>query len=1204
MRRYFLHRSVRCILLAFISAFMTSPSHAVQKELPQKPGWHEIENSKLRAVCPAKGFGGIDYNFRFYCKNVTGAWSGGALDSKRNSLYMWGGGHNDYYGNEIYALELDTLSTTRLTTPAIPIANRRDSSKIWGELSPFDGTQPNSRHTYDGIAYLPHVDKMWAFSGSLATSGGRADNLTWIFDPAKKTWQKMHPKGDIPKGALSIVSAYDPVTKKIFLHNRLEGLFSYEYAPDGGTYTQLSRDGRLGVAANAVIDPKRRNLIILGRGNESIYDIGPGSLYIQQNLQSKDDKEIVAHQAPGLAYDPVSDKIIGWAGGNKLYSLNLDTLSWSSQDYPNGPTSQHRQGTYGRWAYVSSLDVFILYNKVDENGYIFRPIRKDSITTGTPTAPQNLHVTKAYPFKIELSWQVSDDELGIFDYQIFRDGTLLTTTQQNSFADLFVTEGEVHLYTVRARSFSSATSSSSTLTVKVPTSTAVKALGDCSVEHLISGRQDIVFCEPWNQEDWWKNDYLGDPILADPRRVKKKSMRNAHITSENCVSGSCLEVFMKKGQSGALNVHWPLSNAGLAPEQIFLRYYLRLGPNWNPNMCNKDGSYYGQGGKFPGIADVRTWADPQGQCGNGGKRSDGINCWSMRGGFRTCKSGKRMSCRDKPNAISRFKSYIYHPGQKGRTGDAGMWDSDNYRQSFRDGTCTTTPNNMYCGIGEGGVLVPNRWYQIEMQVSMNTPGQQNGIIRGWVDGVLSYEKKNMVFRLPGHDNLHNRLIWLNIYKGGTKGNCNNSKVYLDQMVIATDAPVGGLESETSLPPNIQLDASSTWVKSGDATILNWHVSGADSCRATGDWSGFKPFSGSEPIGPIMTDQTYTITCTYRQVSHSQSIQVYVKSNINDPPSKTEKLQIQLSQKTKRLKLKATQNKQKSLQITTKMRPQTRTNAWKLSAQILQNSNIRLSWTDMKTSDNDRYIIFDNHQEIGRTKTNSFPHKISTPRSIHQYRIGIIRSKNKKMESSPSLNITIAEQAKSSTDQTNTITLLSPIADTHLDSSTYRGLGNKTRLDVSIEQKILLKFNIPKLNAKQEIRSAYLRLYDYAEYGTLDLVGVYRAEQNWQEGATREFYNPSKKNQWKNYLGDWRDSKNQPQGDIPYAEKRLADDDKPQWVEWNITSLVRQWSNKEYLNHGLLIRNRHGGDTHIFRSREFTDPEFRPQLIIVTTGVKH
>ena len=85
-----------------------------------------------------------------------------------------------------------------------------------------------------------------------------------------------------------------------------------------------------------------------------------------------------------------------------------------------------------------------------------------------------------------------------------------------------------------------------------------------------------------------------------------------------------------------------------------------------------------------------------------------------------------------------------------------------------------------------------------MYVRMNTPGQADGIVRGWVDGQLSYEKTNMIWRIPGHDNLHVRTIWLNVHAGGeAMGLCQASAIYLDQMVAATDGPVGPWKPATA-----------------------------------------------------------------------------------------------------------------------------------------------------------------------------------------------------------------------------------------------------------------------------------------------------------------------------------------------------------------------------------------------------------------------
>ncbi len=62
-------------------------------------------------------------------------------------------------------------------------------------------------------------------------------------------------------------------------------------------------------------------------------------------------------------------------------------------------------------------------------------------------------------------------------------------------------------------------------------------------------------------------------------------------------------------------------------------------------------------------------------------------------------------------------------------------------------------------------------------------------------------------------------------------------------------------------PNVQLSASPPGVAPGDSTTLNWSSTNADTCTASGVWSGGKALSGSENTGAINQDQTYQLTCT-------------------------------------------------------------------------------------------------------------------------------------------------------------------------------------------------------------------------------------------------------------------------------------------------------------------------------------------------------
>jgi len=352
---------ITVLLTVILSAALLSDA-----AIPTSAGWHVLPNTKLKAVAPPANFGGTTYNFNFASYSVTDSWSGGAFDTKRNRLLIWGGGHGDYFGNEIYSLDLNTEKMVRLTDPATPIAPLTPTIE---ELSPNNGTQPNGRHTYDGLCYMPNHDVMWAFGGSLSSGDGGSSSWTWIFNPTNNTWKHVVPKGANPgsNAYLGTVSAYDSSTGAIYLHQR-NGFFKYVYDDAGGTYTQLTgyNSAQLNFSMTGVFDPKRKKFLVMGNGDQHIFDMNAGGGY--QAFNSTGAPSLIAHQGPGLAYDPVSDRIIGWATGDTVYSLNMDTHVWTSQAYPGGPYGCSR-GAYGRFDYAPALDAFVTYHTKTADGY-------------------------------------------------------------------------------------------------------------------------------------------------------------------------------------------------------------------------------------------------------------------------------------------------------------------------------------------------------------------------------------------------------------------------------------------------------------------------------------------------------------------------------------------------------------------------------------------------------------------------------------------------------------------------------------------------------------------------------------------------------------------------------------------------------------------------------------------------------------------
>ena len=191
-------------------------------------GWCQLSNTQLRDVCPAADkYPAIQANEG--CSGVINDWNGGMADTKRNRLLIWGGGHGGYFGNEIYALDLNTLKMLRLNEPSN--VSGYDFKDCYAPDQYPDG-RPTSRHTYDALSYVAHTDQLWTFSGAKAPCGYSGRD-TWTLNLASVettplggaapwTLKKAAPAG--PQGVPGVVSDYDPNSKLVILSDLAESL--------------------------------------------------------------------------------------------------------------------------------------------------------------------------------------------------------------------------------------------------------------------------------------------------------------------------------------------------------------------------------------------------------------------------------------------------------------------------------------------------------------------------------------------------------------------------------------------------------------------------------------------------------------------------------------------------------------------------------------------------------------------------------------------------------------------------------------------------------------------------------------------------------------------------------------------------------------------------------------------------------------------
>jgi hypothetical protein len=337
--------------------------------IPSSLGWYQIPNTKLESVCPPNNFGDAGYDFHDSCRYVIAAWGGGIADTKRNRLVVWGGGHSDYSGNEVYALDLNSLQMVRLNDPTVPVTS--------GCAEALQGQMPNSRHTYGNLSYVPSLDEMVSVTGSLAACGG-GSTATWTLELSNLKWTQQSPRGTAPfYGGGLAGTDYDQNTGNVYVSDESYGEFA-TYDPRANTYKLLSKGNPTSTGMTAVIDPKRKLFFLFGGdpgngGGVRVIDIsGHDRSYKVKGLSVAGCGPVLTAVYPGVAYDPIQDRIVIWTGGDAVFLFNPDTKSCTSVSYPNGPGAPQNNGTNGRFRYFPALGVFALVNDARQNAYVLR----------------------------------------------------------------------------------------------------------------------------------------------------------------------------------------------------------------------------------------------------------------------------------------------------------------------------------------------------------------------------------------------------------------------------------------------------------------------------------------------------------------------------------------------------------------------------------------------------------------------------------------------------------------------------------------------------------------------------------------------------------------------------------------------------------------------------------------------------------------
>lgn len=465
--------------------------------------WYSIPNTALSSVAPSPvpcGASGPSAKI--------GAWNGAAL-KRQGSVYLIGdaGGHADYCGNEVNALQLNTETPqwVQLIAPS-PDSQVIDQAQYYLDL------RPAATHTYYATQFINARNKLLIMpSRGLGMAGLPTPppgwqfpvdaGYTFSFDLTTNTWDA---PGTIARNTTvtsgdftSALVAKHPVTEDVYYNRYASGWWRWTQATN--TWTQLSNNNN-GNYAGAAIDPVRNRMLIVGSYGG---DTAPRVRDLNGNLLSVNFTGLGAGALTvggyvGVVYDELNDKfLVVYNSGSGIRIYRVDPETWFvDQPAVSGTVPADRgNGIHNSAQYVPELGGIVIANSYTGNVQFMRTSSSGStitppVTTDTtaPSIPTGLTATAFSQSQINLSWNPSTDNVGVTGYRVYRGGVQISTVNSTSYQDSNLTASTTYSYTVAAydaagnlsTQSSTTAATTATTTTTTPSSTLLVKFGAMS----------------------------------------------------------------------------------------------------------------------------------------------------------------------------------------------------------------------------------------------------------------------------------------------------------------------------------------------------------------------------------------------------------------------------------------------------------------------------------------------------------------------------------------------------------------------------------------------------------------------------------------------------------------------------------------------------------------------------------------------------
>ncbi|MGE5303775.1 MAG: hypothetical protein ACM3TN_10635 [Alphaproteobacteria bacterium] len=342
---------------------------------------------------------------------ITEAWNGAVFASRfgaSGSMVLFGGGHDDYFGSDVHAFDLNKRQWSRISDGYVAgAANEYGAGAVYPDAVYPNGS-PLPPHTYGYVQYDPVGNDYLLLKGQMELGPDvKAIPIAHMFNLDSLTWRRgpKHPAAILGSGGWT---TWDASRRILWGHSGDSGNAFIGYSPDGdngdgtfGSWTSLyaKKIQRSADHCTMAMDPRRDIILVTVHGANALHAIDPSAPAREiVRVPSTGDPPVISEYA-ALEYAPNLDRFVYYSAndGPQFYSvaapsdsgwLQLTTGSWTWASLLEGRNSLdpiahaqaisayavNRSHTFGRFrvATYGSTDVAILVRHTDTPVYAMR----------------------------------------------------------------------------------------------------------------------------------------------------------------------------------------------------------------------------------------------------------------------------------------------------------------------------------------------------------------------------------------------------------------------------------------------------------------------------------------------------------------------------------------------------------------------------------------------------------------------------------------------------------------------------------------------------------------------------------------------------------------------------------------------------------------------------------------------------------------